>query len=192
MVLSTATSRCRISPSYSNNPNTLAEVSWIHGDTIWRGHFYADRCTLNGFIMTACAPRLCCLSISPLSVFGSSRWFRTKRQRRHSRPLFFYPLHFFVIFKLIDYLSEKYVSYLSNVSPTRSSHTNCVEDSLSLSFTLSLFYSAHTLQSALVSLPMYQPTEWKYYLKNILSVESHSLSRTHLLSAYAGKYHVSR
>lgn len=99
-VLQHRASRCRISPSYSNNPNTLAEVSWIPGIPFDAGIFTPTGARLNGFIMTACAPRLCCLSISPLSVFGSSRWFRAKRQRRHSRPLFFLPFAFFRNFQV--------------------------------------------------------------------------------------------
>lgn len=75
--------------------------------------------------------------------------------------LFFYSLHFFVISKLIDRLSEKYVSYLSDVSPARSSHANCVEDSLSLSRVRA------SMQNALISLPMYRSTGWKYYLESV-------------------------
>lgn len=74
---------------------------------------------------------------------------------------FFYSLHFFVISKLIDRLSEKYVSYLSDVSPARSSHANRVEDSLSLSRVRA------SMQNALISLPMYRPTGWKYYLGSV-------------------------
>lgn len=80
--------------------------------------------------------------------------------RRHDH--FFHSLHFFVISKLIDRLSEKYVSYLSDVSPARSSHANRVEDSLSLSRVRA------SMQNALISLPMYRPTRWKYYLGSVL------------------------
>lgn len=75
---------------------------------------------------------------------------------------FFYFLHFFVISKLIDRLSEKYVSYLSDVSPARSSHANRVEDA-----TLSLSRVRASMQNALISLPMYRPTGWKYYLGSV-------------------------
>jgi len=53
------------------------------------------------------------------------------------------------------------VSYLSDVSPARSSHANRVEDSLSLSRVRA------SMQNALISRPMYRPTGWKYYLGSV-------------------------
>jgi len=112
-------------------------------DGIWRGHFYVGRCKLNGFIMTAYAPLLCCLSTPRVR-----RWFRTKQQHGDTAIPFLYFLHFFVISRLIDRLSKKYVSYLSDVSPARSSHANRVEDSPSLSRVRA------SMQNALISRPI--------------------------------------
>lgn len=164
----------RILPSYLNNPNTLTNMNT--GDTIWRGYFYAGRCTLNGFIMMAYAPRSCCFSVSPYPVLESSRWFRTKRQHDDTGRSYFYLLHFFVISKLIDRFSEKYVSYLSDVSPARSSHANRVEDSLPLS--RARFDAKCTYISVDVSA---SGMEILFRERPSLN-EGNSLSQTHLLS----------
>lgn len=155
------------------------------GDTIWRGHFYADRCTLNDFIMTAYAPRLCCFSASlhipcsdPAGDFGQNDNTATRQS------LFSTFYIFFVISKLIDRLSKKYVSYLSDVSPARSSHANRAEDSLSLS------HVRASMQNALISLPMYRPTGWKCYLGSVPRWMRAVLYRELIYLACVGKYRV--
>lgn len=76
---------------------------------------------------------------------------------------------FFVISKLIERLSEKYVSYLSDVSPARSSHANRTEDSLAPfpSSSPRVVRVRASMQNTLISPPVYRPTGWKYYLGSV-------------------------
>lgn len=178
------------------------------GDAIWRGHFYAGRCTLNGFIMTAYAPRLYRFSVSSLfrslssshSLFPSSNHPGDFGRNNNGdtagpRVFLFLPFAFFRNFQVNrPSLWWKYVSYLSDVSPARSSHANRTEDSPLPTYFSSLS-SSHlrvraSMQNALISSTVYRPTGWKYYLGSVHLVEreDRSLSRAHLLPTRAGKY----